>query len=250
MKKLTGTKEWADCNVNIQRGCENNCTYCYARKAALRRKQIKSEEDWKTPIFYDKKIRQIMNMRGKKSGIIMFPSTHDITERNITACIMIITKYLITEHRLLIVSKPRRDIIKKLIDQTAMKLYKNQVEFRFTIGTLNEDTRQIWEPDAPPITERLRALFYTLEMGFKCSVSCEPLLDPNCEIVTYLLEKQNTEREFAIWIGAMNYVKDAPKLDYIQIFHRFNENPYIKWKESFRKHLPISLQTEIENKWW
>lgn len=34
----TGTAEWAEVNVNICRGCVNNCLYCYAAANAKRYK--------------------------------------------------------------------------------------------------------------------------------------------------------------------------------------------------------------------
>ena len=46
-RKITsGTKEWADNNINIVFGCENNCRYCYAKKMAIRFER-KTEETWK-----------------------------------------------------------------------------------------------------------------------------------------------------------------------------------------------------------
>lgn len=41
-KTAHGTQEWADFNVNIQTGCENDCLYCYAREriTATKRKDI------------------------------------------------------------------------------------------------------------------------------------------------------------------------------------------------------------------
>lgn len=35
-KITSGTKEWADYNVNCIKGCYNNCRYCYAKMMAKR----------------------------------------------------------------------------------------------------------------------------------------------------------------------------------------------------------------------
>jgi len=32
----TGTKEWEDVTENIQKGCANNCLYCYAADKAAK----------------------------------------------------------------------------------------------------------------------------------------------------------------------------------------------------------------------
>ena len=42
MTKKTGTREWAEVNVNIILGCEHRCRYCYAAEGAERRGQISS----------------------------------------------------------------------------------------------------------------------------------------------------------------------------------------------------------------
>ena len=34
--RTKGTEEWADKNINITRGCEYDCPYCYAKRNALR----------------------------------------------------------------------------------------------------------------------------------------------------------------------------------------------------------------------
>ena len=42
----TGTKEWAERNINICLGCSHDCLYCYARNFAWRRNAIRSRADW------------------------------------------------------------------------------------------------------------------------------------------------------------------------------------------------------------
>ena len=45
-KTTSGTKEWADYNVNCVKGCANNCKYCYAKLMAIRFGRA-TEETWK-----------------------------------------------------------------------------------------------------------------------------------------------------------------------------------------------------------
>ena len=48
MKTVTGTKEWADRNHNLQTGYEHDCAYCYAGAMAVRFGRCKAA-DWKEP---------------------------------------------------------------------------------------------------------------------------------------------------------------------------------------------------------
>src|SRR5690606_26499639 len=73
----TGTKEWAESNLNIYSGCSNDCKYCYAKSMSIRFKR-KNDKSWKKEEPREKMI--IKNYR-KRKGRIMFPSTHDITPR-------------------------------------------------------------------------------------------------------------------------------------------------------------------------
>ena len=69
MSTPTGTREWASTNVNIAKGCEHNCKYCYGRSNALRFKQIDSPSSWeKMEVNWDK----VNKNYGKKKGTIMF----------------------------------------------------------------------------------------------------------------------------------------------------------------------------------
>ena len=55
MKKRTGTKEWADSNVNIAFGCSNNCRYCYAKKMSVRFKR-NTNDNWKKMVLNKKAV--------------------------------------------------------------------------------------------------------------------------------------------------------------------------------------------------
>ena len=72
----TGTREWSDFSFNIGRGCANNCLYCYARADALRFGLIKSPAEWLSETLTK---NAHLSSYPKKDGVIMFPTTHDIT---------------------------------------------------------------------------------------------------------------------------------------------------------------------------
>jgi DNA repair photolyase len=111
----TGTQEWAASNVNIQDGCEHDCLYCYAKTMAIRFKRA-TPASWKRPQF-----RQHDLDRGftRRSGRIMFPTAHDITDQNIDECLAVLDRMLAAGNDLLIVSKPRLSCAKRLCEELA-----------------------------------------------------------------------------------------------------------------------------------
>ena len=248
IKKIpSGTKEWADSNINISFGCENNCRYCYAKKMAIRFKR-KSEENWINTILNQSAIDKKYS---KRNGRIMFPSTHDITPFILPSALIVLKKILASGNIVLITSKPRFECIKTICDQ--LREYQSQIQFRFTIGSNNNDLLRFWEPNAPNFQERISALKYAYDAGYKTSISIEPFLDFDPlnlinDIYSYVTE--------SIWIGRMNYIptkniSEKDKIHYIEIrknytiqnikkiYEKLKDNPKIQWKDSIKKILHL-----------
>lgn len=232
MKKTKNVYEWADKSINIQNGCRNNCKYCYAKKLGIRYNRT-TEETWQYPKIKEKLPSIPHNKR------IMFPSTHDIDQENIEKVISLLHNLILAKNQILIVSKPHLDCIKRIcfeFDQA-----KDQIEFRFTIGSCDNEILKYWEPNAPTFEERLECVKFALSQGFIVSISCEPLLEDmqlygpfDCfvsgvKVINQLLELPIKE----LWIGAMNYIKNKPKLSLDTIYHRYVNDSRIKWKNSF-----------------
>jgi len=195
----SGTKEWADHNINCIKGCSNNYRYCYAKIIAKRFGRC-TEETWK-----DIEIsRDVLNKTFKKyNGRVMFPSSHDIidTPEAKEACFMVIRKLLEAGNELLITTKPKLSITKDIIKR--FYTFKSQIQFRFTITSLDNQLLSFWEPNAPSFEERLKSIKYAYEKGFKTSVSIEPFLDYNPKKLVNILSPYVTE---SIWLGPMNYI--------------------------------------------
>jgi len=250
-KAVFGTKEWAKFNINIMKGCLHDCKYCYAKSMALRYGTT-NIESWKdeTP-----NSRKIPKRYQKKDGTTMFPTTHDITPDNLDYCISFLSSYLLPGNEVLIVSKPHLECIKSICD--SFPQYRDNILFRFTIGSTNSSILKFWEPGAPDFEERLSALVYAYEAGFKTSVSVEPMLDDKVdELIDHVLPYVND----AIWIGKPNDINghgDPETLqrsrsliasqpdDYIwNLYNRYHNNPQIKWKESIKKIIGLEIPTE------
>ena len=245
-KLLFGTKEWAPNNFNFMSGCSNNCVYCYAKDMAIRFKR-KTYETWEK----EETVNMVHKSYGKKEGAIMLPSSHDITPGNIDIAVEVIEKLLASWNELLIVTKPHLKCIERVIETVGNR--KSQIRFRFTIGSADNDTLTLWEPGAPSFEERLESMKLAFDKGFSCSVSCEPLLDNNFDL---LYEKTINYVTDSIWIGKMNMASKRVRTntngmfpmekveelirwqsdeEIIKLFLKYKDNPKIQWKESIKK---------------
>lgn len=255
-KPVFGTKEWASSNINILYGCQNDCTYCYAKAMSCR--QGRKIADWKNPILRKHVLEKGI---GKRSGTIMFPTTHDIHPDNINEVLDILDKMLKPGNNVLIVSKPHMDCIYAICRK--FEQYKNQILFRFTIGSADDNTLKFWEPNAPCFTERLDCL-ETAFWNFKTSVSCEPMLDDRIDTVIDKVESFVTD---AIWLGKANFLIERLKINGLwgdrevreraqqllswqnddniwELYKKYKDHPKIKWKESIKKIVGLEIPTE------
>lgn len=185
----------------------------------------------------------------KRKGRIMFPTSHDIPEKSEIkrACFTVLNKLLLSENDILVTTKPRLGVIKEICEK--FEDYKEQIQFRFTITSLNNDLLVFWEPGAPDFDERLTALIHAYDRKFKTSVSIEPFLDFNPIPLINKIQPYITE---SIWLGKMNYIRrnnlsQSEKRYYLnvrrnyeienilKIFHKLKDIKLIMYKDSIRK---------------
>lgn len=186
--------------------------------------------------LFSQTIPKIENQNPNDFYDIMCPTSHDITEdlieleeneiqqlrndRKITLkgyemlmkLIKIKTKWSVVElyiikakeildlgYTLLITSKPRISVIRKLCEE--LKDYKDRICYRFTITSMNDELREEWESNAPTFSERLECLKYAFDKGFKTSISAEPFLDGNPIPMIKMVAPYIND---TIWIGKMS----------------------------------------------
>jgi DNA repair photolyase len=217
-KGTSGTKEWASTNLNICSGCSNNCLYCYAKRMAHQYKRM-SDDQWENMIIDDKKVKKGYM---KREGVIMFPSSHDITEHILPEFKEVLIKLLKSGNHVLVVSKPKLSVIHELV--LGLSDYKDQLEFRFTITSKNDETLKFWEPNAPTYNSRFQSLRFVHERGFKTSVSIEPFLDNLPDLKQMIIEIEPFCSE--IWIGKMNNMPNEAKKLNNKEFDRVSTNYY------------------------
>jgi DNA repair photolyase len=246
-------------------GCAHDCRYCYAKAQAIRFER-KTAENWK-----DEQPRASMAGKkfGKRKGTIMFPTTHDITMENVQQCTAAVRAMLKAGNNLLIVSKPDHHAMLRL----TMNLHdlpnggRDQILFRFTIGSLDRRTLAFWEPGAPSPAERLYALMQLYFNGWKTSVSVEPMLDKQLDRIVMLWHTLEPYVTDAVWFGRMNQSvarlrmnghgdpETMLRADELKVAHADgaiqllaktlgHPRPKLKWKESLKPVLGIPLETE------
>ncbi len=256
-KPAHGTQEWASHNHNIQSGCPNGCLYCFAQCMAIRFGRH-TPDSWLNPEVIKPKV---VKRFGRKSGRIMFPTSHDIDSINLDDCLTVLTGMLKAGNDVLIVSKPDLKCIRRLCDH--LKPYKRQITFRFTMGSADDAVLKAWEPHAPPFSERLASLKHAYDAGFQTSVSCEPMLDANIHEVIRRAKPYVTD---SIWLGVANRLRGiiaincpgdakAKRLaealigvmseDFIRaLYARYSKDKMIKWKDSIKKVVGLERPTE------
>ena len=259
-KTVSGTREWAASSVNVMLGCSHDCRYCYARSAAHRVGRVKGE--WTDEIVQPNLLAKGF---GKRKGTVMFPTQHDITPGNLPFTSEILRRLLAAGNDVLVVSKPHRDVIMELC--ALLDEYKDQILFRFTIGSRNDRTLALWEPGAPGYRERLSALKYARNAGFATSVSMEPMLDTDEEHIVETFYELAPFVTDAIWLGKMNkaierlthngFGGDEELMDAATmlmasqsderihtLYARLMDEPKVKWKESVKVVVGIAVPTE------
>ena len=248
IKSDKGAGEWAGYNCNIGSGCSHGCLYCYASGMAVTRfKRIEGQEAWLEEVS-----RNVATAKCKKyPALIMFPTTHDITPAYLSAYRCHLYNLLKVGNKVLIVTKPHSDSIKAICSE--LSSFRDNLTFRFSIGGLDNGALKIWEPGAPPLSERLWCLQYAFEQGFKTSISSEPMLVrcDEAERFYYTVEPFVTED---IWFGKMNNVgsfrkSENPDLasratalheaykdeNILKFVKKMKDLPKVEWKDSIKK---------------
>lgn len=243
----TGVKQWAEQSINCCTGCSHGCIYCYAAWDCCLRYKRRPREQWATEKV---RVKDVRKLHPKYPGTVMFPSTHDITIGNARACLMVLHQLMAAGNDVLVVSKMRPAIAAMLVDALGTH-WREQLEFRISIGAVDDTVRAFWEPGAPSIDERVISLRKLQEAGFRTSVSCEPLLQPwkAVELVE-LVDPHVTE---TIWVGKLNqpqkrcgwagvlddlrawalteHQTDAKVMEVVRLLQG---NEKIRWKDSYQ----------------
>ena len=258
-KQVFGTKEWAVANVNFVDGCSHNCKYCYSQEMAIRFGR-KSPQTWHKEVIRTKAVEKNYKCF---DGQVMVPSSHDITPIVLEEAILVISKILTVGNNVLIVTKPHLVCVHRLCQE--FKDYKQNILFRFTIGSMDDEALKFWEPGAPEFSERFDCLKLAFNNGFNTSVSCEPFLDNK---IVDLVHKLYPYVSDSLWIGKANMLMkristngyhDPETISQARELVEWQADPHninsiytalikfqkVKWKESIKKVVGLQVSCEI-----
>jgi len=255
-KTVFGTKEWSVASVNCVTGCSHDCRYCYARYNATSRFHRMSKDEWQHMRVREQDIRK---KRPAYQGTVMFPTTHDITPEVLSPCLAVLVRLLEAGNSVLVVSKPHVECIEAVCK--TCDVYRDVLQFRFTIGADDDEILAYWEPGAPKYDERIQALKFAFEQGFRTSVSIEPMLDGQ-NIVKHVKNLSPYVSD-SIWIGKLNNIHsrvsaetdaDRVAIERIvsnqtderirDIYDSLRNHPLVRWKESIKKVVGLTISTE------
>ena len=146
----------------------------------------------------------------------------------------------------------------------AVDRFKDQIAFRFSVGSADNRILKYWEPRAPTFKQRLSCLKHAFEQGFETSVSCEPMLDDRIQDVVEAVRPYTTD---SIWIGKVNNLRQIIRLNcpdnrsaarraaalvamqnddaILELYRTYRHDPAIKWKDSIKKVAGLERPTQL-----
>lgn len=196
---LNKSKVYTYC-LNPYTGCEHNCRYCYARLFMGR--YSGHSEAWGE--FVDVKINapQLLHqqLQRAKRGTVWVSSVCDPYQplearyKLTRACLQ-----ELVAKQFPVVIQTKSNLVLRDID---ILLLFNEIEVGFTIPTAEENIIQLFEPKAPALKERLKALEKIHGVGIKTFVFIGPLLPGNPENLIKLIEGKVDY----VYLDKMNYM--------------------------------------------
>jgi len=238
VKTILSKSKVFDYTINPYIGCEHGCTYCYAR---FMKSFTGHNEEWGG--FVDVKInathllqREIKKKQVGKvwiSGVCdpyqPLEKTYELTKR----CLEILLKQAWP-----VTIQTKSPLV--LRDIESLKKF-NEIEVGLTITTADENIRKIFEPNSPPIKQRIETLDKLHSAGIRTFAMIAPLLPKAEGLVAQLSGKVDY-----VLIDKLNYhyadrVYRKHKLEYAMTNNFFTQKK-IELANSFRKEgIPYEL---------
>lgn len=196
-KTILSQSKIYDYTINPYIGCEHSCTYCYAR---FMKRFTNHKEEWGK--FVDVKInaptllhREIRKKRAGRVWISGVCDPYQPLEKKYELskkCLGILSK-----HSWPVTIQTKSPLI--IRDIEALRKF-NENEVGLTITTADENIRKIFEPNAPPVKQRIETLERLHYAGVKTFAMIAPLLPKAEDLVIHLSGKVDY-----VLIDKMNY---------------------------------------------
>jgi DNA repair photolyase len=196
-KTILSKSKVFDYTINSYIGCEHGCTYCYAR---FMKRLTDHKEEWGK--FVDVKVNAARllqrEIKKKRPGVVWISGVcdpyqplekdYELTKR----CLEILL-----EHGWPVTVQTKSPLV--LRDVELLRKF-DEVEVGLTITTADENIRKIFEPNSPPVEQRIETLEKLNSAGVKTFAMIAPLLPK-----TEGLAKQLSGRADHVLIDKMNY---------------------------------------------
>ncbi len=168
-KALSDSALEADYSLNPYRGCSHGCLYCYAPFV------IKEERPWGEFLDVKRNIPKKVSEEadGKDKGMVRIGSVTDPyqeAEREYKLTRRCLKQ--LSDHGFSVLIQTKSGMVKRDIDL----LREMESDVGFTITSLDDDFRKRFEPDSPPVVDRLSAIKELKEEGIDVWVFVGPLL--------------------------------------------------------------------------
>lgn len=196
-KSILSKSKVHDWTINPYRGCQHGCTYCYAR---FMKRFTNHREDWGE--FVDVKVNApellAREVEKKRRGGVWISGVCDPYQP-------VERKYELTKRCLKILQENDWPVIiqtKSPLVLRDLQLLKRFVdmEVSFTITSGDERIRKIFEPQAPPISQRVEALGKLHCQGVRTCAMIAPILPGADTLVPWLEGKVDR-----VIVDRMNY---------------------------------------------
>jgi len=225
-KTILSKSKIFDWTINPYIGCQYGCTYCYAR---FIKRFTGHKEEWgefidvkiNVPKMLEKEIKKKEKGNVWISGICdpyqPIEGKYQLTRK----CLEILLKYQWS-----VTIQTKSPLVLKDLD--LLKKFK-EIEVGFTITTSEDDVKKIFEPKAPPIQERIRALEKIHNEGIKTFAMVAPVLPGAKELfqklkgkVDYvILDRMNYH--YADWVyQKYNFKKTQNLKELVKLFEKEN----------------------------
>ena len=238
VKNILSKSKVFDYTINPYIGCEHGCAYCYAR---FMKRFTGHNEKWGE--FVDVKINATRllqhEIKKKPVGKVWISGVCDPYQP-------LEKKYELTKRCLEILLKQAWPVTIQtksplvLRDMESLRKF-DEIEVGFTITTADENIRKIFEPNSPPIKQRIETLEKLHSASIKTFAMIAPLLPEAEGLVTQLSGKVDY-----VLIDKMNYhyadrVYRKHKLEYAMTNNFFTRKK-IELANSFKKEgIPYEL---------
>ncbi len=196
-KTILSKSKVFDYTINPYIGCEHGCTYCYAR---FMKRFTDHKEEWGK--FVDVKVNAASllqrEIKKKRPGVVWISGVcdpyqplekeYELTKR----CLEILLK-----HGWPVTVQTKSPLV--LRDVESLRKF-DEVEVGLTITTADENIRKIFEPNSPPVEQRIETLEKLHSAGVKTFAMIAPLLPKTEGLATQLSGKADY-----VLIDKMNY---------------------------------------------